>query len=53
MVAWDRTDYDSLERDSRWKMAILSDDPLAGVPRWLVFDLGLSALLLVLWSPLL
>ncbi len=31
MADWDRTDYDRLEQDSRWRIVVISRDPLQGV----------------------
>lgn len=50
MTSWNRIDYDRLEREGRWQLALVSTDPIRGVPPWLILHLLLSLGLLAAWS---
>ncbi len=49
MADWNRTDYDQLEREGRWQMAIISKDPIHGVPPALVVYMFTALALLAFW----
>lgn len=49
MADWNRANYDQIESERRWKIAVISRDPIAGVPPGLVAFLGASLVLLAFW----
>lgn len=49
MADWNRTDYDQVEREGRWQMAVISRDPITGVPPGLIAFLATALALLAVW----
>ena len=48
MSEWDRTDYDALVHESRWKITLVSRDPALGVSPVLLIILTLAVLALTI-----
>lgn len=46
MADWTRTDFEMLECQERWHIAIFSSDPIRGVPPMLAISLSLSLALI-------
>jgi len=49
MASWNRIDHDQIEREGRWQIALISNDPIRGVPPSLLGLLATALILLAVW----